>query len=77
MKPSKLIRLGGVPETATKDDVSAMFLTQKLLLKVSQVPLLSLVGTYQMVCHFPRGKSSFRSHCNVTCYLIILGFGGF
>lgn len=77
VKPSKLIRLGGVPETATKDDVSGTFLIQKLLLRVSKVPLLSLVNVYQMVCHFPRAKSRFRSHCNVTCYLIILGFWGF
>lgn len=28
MKPSKLIRLGGVPETATKNDVSGYFLPE-------------------------------------------------
>lgn len=32
VKPSKLIRLGGVPESATKDDVSHCFNTSKIYL---------------------------------------------
>lgn len=44
MKPSKLIRLGGVPETATKDDVSGRFVIQKLLFEeFLKVPFFSLV----------------------------------
>lgn len=57
MKPSKLIRLGGVPETATKDDVSGMFFIQKLLSRVFKSTILSLVNVVQMVCHFPQEKN--------------------
>lgn len=82
MKPSKLIRLGGVPETATKDDVSQMFLIRNSLQHFQNfyqvflnVPFLSLANVLQMVCHVPQGKSRFRSRCNVIFYLVILGLG--